>query len=332
MGLAPAVTVVPGQGSANRLKCLVTGSTGFVGRAVCRALGEAGHELICPVRGQAEAPGRGPAPMLDLARPLPASFSLSGVDVVVHAAGIAHQQAPAALHTAVNEQATIALAHRAARDGVDRFIFLSSVKAMGPGGGTAPRPETELCEPVGPYALSKRRAELALAQLAASSPLRIVSLRPALVYGPGVAGNLARLIAWVRRGLPMLPDAGARSMVSCADLAGLIAWLADCETQLLPVEGAVWNVTDGESYTTRRLMLAIADALDRPVPGLVVPAAGWRALGAGVDVLKRRPLGSTARALLAHELFDNAALCAATGWRPRERFEEAAPAIVRAAT
>lgn len=314
------------------MKCVVTGATGFVGSAVCEALLTAGHEVVCVVRSAERVPASMPHLVQDLSTPLSPALSLRGVDVVIHTAGIAHQQAPAARHVAVNERASIALARRAVRDGVGRFLFLSSVKAMGPGAGTMPRSEAELTEPTVAYASSKRRAEIALAQFARESGLQLVSLRPALVYGPGVGGNLASLIAWVKRGLPLAPEAGRRSMVSRDDLVRLIIHLLASDPTPLPEEGALWNVTDGEAYSTQRLMLAIADAMQHPASRRVLPAACWRFLGACADLRRGAPTGATAAALLDSDLYDGRAVCAATDWRPQQRFEDVAPAMVATAT
>lgn len=313
----------------SRLKCLVTGSTGFIGSALCEALTAAGHQVTRLVRRP--QPESGPCIVHDLREPLPDGLSLQSYDAILHTAGIAHQQAAAASHVAINEAATIALARRAARDGIRRFVFLSSVKAMGPPEDATRRREAQLSAPSGAYAASKRRAEIALAELAGSSPMQVVALRPSLVYGPGAGGNLATLVSWVRRGLPLVPDAGARSMVSRSDLVRLMAGLVSPDAPLLPAGGGIWNVTDGEAYSTRRLMLALAVAMQRPAPALALPEACWRLMGACVDLRRGVPLGSTAAALLVSELYDNSAVCAATGWRPRQRFEDVAPAIVRAA-
>ena len=313
------------------MKCVVTGATGFVGRALCEALLAAGHEVVCVVRAAGRVPPSVPHFVQDFCRPLSPALSLQGVDVVIHAAGIAHQQAPTARHVAVNERASIALAQRAVRDGVGRFIFLSSVKAMGPAEGTAPRSEEELTAPVVAYASSKRRAEVALAQVTRESGMQLVSLRPALVYGAGVGGNLASLIAWVKRGLPLAPEAGQRSMVSRDDLVRLISRLVASDAAPLPEAGAVWNVTDGEAYSTQRLMLAIAGAMQRPAPRPVLPAACWRVLGACADLRRGAFTGATAAALLGSDLYDGSAVCSATGWRPRQRFEDVAPAMVATA-
>lgn len=311
------------------MKCLVTGSTGFIGSAACRALMAAGHDVTRLVREPLS--GDAPAIIHDLGEPLPAALSLEGYDTVLHLAGIAHQRAPADRHAAVNEAASIALAQRAANDGVARFVFLSSVKAMGLSVTAEPRAESTVGQPATAYARSKRRAELALTRLAAESPMQLAILRPALVYGAGVGGNLATLASWVRRGLPLLPEAGARSMVSRDDLVRLLVVLASRDAAPLPAGGALWNVTDGEAYSTRRLMLAFAAAMQRPAPRMTLPLACWRLLAACADLRQGAAIGTTSTALLGTELYDGRAVCSATGWRARQRFEDVAPAIVHAA-
>ena len=198
-------------------------------------------------------------------------------------------------------------------------------------GAPVTRAETESEAPNGAYAVSKRRAEMAMMQLAGESALEVVVLRPALVYGAGVGGNLATLVSWVHRGLPMVPEVGARSMVSRDDLVRLLVALAGTTVHGLPPGGALWNVTDDEAYSTRRLMLALSAAMRRPVSRLVMPATGWRLLGACADLQRRAPIGTTASALLDDERYDSRAVGAATGWQPRQCFEDVAPAIVRAA-
>ncbi|MFN2289372.1 MAG: NAD-dependent epimerase/dehydratase family protein [Chromatocurvus sp.] len=313
------------------MKCLVTGPTGFIGRALCQALTAAGHDVTGLLRRADPSPACMPHLSHDLREALPDTLSLRGFDAVFHVAGVAHRRAPAACHSAVNERASIALAQRAARDGVRRFVFLSSVKAMGCTGAPVARAETESEAPIGAYAVSKRRAEMALVQLAGESALEVVVLRPALVYGAGVGGNLAALVSWVRRGLPMVPEVGARSMVSRDDLVRLLVALAGTTVHGLPPDGAVWNVTDDQAYSTHRLMLALSSAMRRPVSRLVMPVSGWRILGACADLQRRAPIGTTASALLGDELYDSRAVGAATGWQPRQCFEDVAPAIVRAA-
>jgi nucleoside-diphosphate-sugar epimerase len=91
-----------------------------------------------------------------------------------------------------------------------------------------------------------------------------------------------------------------------------------------------WNVTDGDRYTTRRLCEALARAQGRSLAGPVLPAWAWRAAAAARDLLRGERPGQTAAALLGWDCYRNDAVCAATGWVPRQRFEDVAPALVAA--
>ncbi|QIB64665.1 NAD-dependent epimerase/dehydratase family protein [Kineobactrum salinum] len=296
------------------MKALVTGATGFIGRELCRQL-TLREDTVLPLscRGEPLADGRATT-AVDLRQALPEPSLLSGVDVVYHLAGIAHQRAAPAAYTELNERATLALAAAAEAAGVSCFVFLSSVKAMGAGSGSAPRAEQDAVPPEDPYGRSKWEAECGLRRRFARSAMRVVILRPALVYGPEPKGNL-RLLLWAARlGLPGPPIAGGRSMVGVADLAALMSCLPE------QVDAGVhsWIVTDGQSYTTAQLYQLLRAALGRPGPGRQAPLWCWRLLARILDGVSRQPAGSSFDKLFATELYCNAALLAATRWRPQQ--------------
>ena len=325
---APAPFLLPGPvpgaapqppGDEARVECLVTGATGFVGSALCEALAAQGHTV--------QRAGRDAAleVTLDLAAGA-APVVPPGIDVVFHLAGLAHRSAPAARHEQVNHRGTAALARAAAAAGVPHFLFLSSVKALGPAPGPASRGESDGCPPRDGYGRAKAAAERELEAIAAGSAMAVTVLRPALVYGPGARGNLDLLCRWVAAGRPAPPAVGARSLVSRDDLVQLLLTVA---TQ--PAAGyRCWNVTDGERYTARRLCAALARAQGRALAGPALPAWAWRAAAAVRDVLRGERPGQTAAALLGWDCYRNDAVRAATGWVPRQRFEDVAPALVAA--
>ena len=308
------------------MKCLVSGATGFIGRRLCRQLLARGDQLIALSKsGSALADGT-PTLALDLAVADPDSQVLQGVDVVFHLAGIAHQHAPAAAYNELNYQATLRLARLAAAAGVSRFVFLSSVKAMGPAAGAVVRGEPDCIEPQDAYGLSKRRAEIALGEEFAGSRMSVFILRPALVYGGEAKGNLPLLARAVRLGLPRPPAGGGRSMVDLQDLVELL-----CQVSTLSIEGVhSWIVCDGQAYTTRQMCDELRRAGGKGVGLSWLPRWGWRLAAALLDAVSARSGESTYSKLFGYELYSNAAVLAATGWRPRRTLADSIPELAAA--
>ena len=198
------------------MSVLVTGATGFVGRAVVTAFARDGRAVRAAVRRPprpAFAAGIEVAQHPDLLRSFDWAPLLDGVDQVVHLAGIAHTGGGAPdLYDRVNRRATAELAAAAARSGVRHFVFVSSVRAQ-----TGPSADHALTErdepaPTDAYGRSKLAAEGAVR--ASGVPFTI--LRPALFYGPGVKGNFALLLraALSRWPLPLRNFVNRRSLVS----------------------------------------------------------------------------------------------------------------------
>ena len=157
---------------------LVTGASGFIGRATCATFAKRGWQVHAGVRAESNLEGARP-----VRGSLEQGWPLDGTDVVVHLAGIAHQihaQNAEAVYQAMNCQATESLARAAMQAGVRRFVFMSSIKVNGERtppdrpfrAGDVPQPEDR-------YARSKRDAERALAGL--GGKMEIVIVRPPLV-------------------------------------------------------------------------------------------------------------------------------------------------------
>ena len=280
--------------------------------------------MIALSRSGAALPGGAPTLALDLVHAMPGADVLQGVDVVFHLAGIAHQQAPEAAYAALNENATLKLARQCSAAGVARFVFLSSVKAMGAATGSAERTEQECTLPTDPYGLSKWRAEQALRAEFTADPMAVVILRPALVYGDSAKGNLALLAKGVEAGLPRPPPLGARSMVAVDDLVDLLCIVAREPVQAIQT----WIVTDGQHYSTRRVYDQLRAATGRGVAAAWLPTVGWRLAAAVLDCRPGMARGATFYKLFATELYSNRAVLEATSWRPRLRLEDMAGAIM----
>jgi nucleoside-diphosphate-sugar epimerase len=264
---------------------LVTGVSGFIGRELARQLTARGWRTIGLSRR-----GRGNDVRIgDLARPESLSGVCAGADTVFHLAGVAHavdEGAPEvdAQHQAVTLEGTRALLADAVAQGVRRFVFVSSVKAMGEGGANV-LDESAATEPQSAYGRAKLEAERLVLAAGREHGLHAAVLRLPLVYGPGNKGNIPRMIAAIDRGrFPSLPETGnRRSMVHVDDVVQALLLAADNPA----ANGQVFIVTDGRAYSTRELYEAICRALGRPVPGWSVPAWLLRFGARAGDVLQR---------------------------------------------
>jgi nucleoside-diphosphate-sugar epimerase len=232
---------------------LVTGATGFIGRALCA-------EKDFDAR-----PG-------DLRR-TGWQRELAGVEAVIHLAGVAHTRASDAVYEEVNVRATQRLALAALEAGVRRLVYVSSIKVNGEAtppdrpfrAGDPPAPQDE-------YGRSKWRAEQALGEL---KGFEVVVVRPPLVYGPGVRANFRRLLQLVESGLP-LPFASIRNRRSLVFLGNLTALLRRC-AEHPAAAGRTFLAADGEDLSTPELVRRMGKALGRaprllPFPPFLLPA------------------------------------------------------------
>lgn len=256
--------------------------------------------------------------------------------IVLHLGGYAHAASKASAaeierHRRINLEGTQTLFRSAAHAGVRRFVFVSSVKAGGEDAHECLN-EHSARAPDDPYGRIKRETEEWLLEHGARTGVEVCVLRPALVYGPGVKGNLAAMLRAIDRGrFPPVPEThNIRSMVGVQDVvAALLAAAARPEAA-----GQVCILTDGEAYSTRRIYTAMAAALGRPVPAWTLPATLLRGLGRAGDLgefLLRRslPFNST----LAARLLDSACYRSVQaervlGFMPRYRLEDVLPEMV----
>lgn len=302
-------------------RVLLTGATGFVGRAILPRLIAQGCEVRAVSRHPMPPQAGLDAVQLDLATASDAALAaiVQDIDAVIHAAGYAHamKDADAGEHARVNHAATQRLALALAQNGRKqaRFVFLSSIKArLGEARGVI-IDESMFVQPLDPYGRAKQAAEEAIR---AALPDRHVILQPVLVCDEGAKGNLASLLKLAALPLP-LPFASLtakRSLISREDLADLASFAA--------LEGAYAGQTliaaDPEPTDLAAIIRLMRQGMGRK-PGLFPfpPAPLFSALrlcGRG-EIVER----------LSQPVLVRPAALLAQGWRPRVPVVEALAAM-----
>lgn len=292
---------------------LVTGASGFVGRALCQRLLAGGYGLVAASRAGTDYPNARNMRM-ELVDPKSFSDVLEGVDVVIHLAARAHQVDDKAANPLlefrkINRDATVELARAAALAGARRFVYVSSIGVNGnesaPG---KPFTESDKPRPHDLYAISKHEAELALTELGSILDMEIVIVRPPLVYGAGAPGNFARLLKLVKAGLP-LPLGRIRNLRSFIYVENLADVLVLCAIHP-EAANRTFVVSDGEDLSTADLIREIASILKKTVYILPVPVGILR------NVLKLMGKVAVFDKLSSTLQVDSSSVRSRLGWRP----------------
>lgn len=305
------------------MRIVVTGASGFVGRRIVARLVAAGHDVVGAARQPGDFPGARHRAAPDLGPVADWSPVVAGADVVVHAAARVHvmrerERDPLAAFRHANVEGTRLLGHAAVQAGVRRFLFISSIKVNGE--HTDDRPPftpDDKPAPIDPYGISKHEAEIALAAIGDAGGMEIAAIRPVLVHGVGVKGNMAGLARLAARGWPLLfLPLGAvmnrRSLVHVDNLADMVA-VAAAHPGPLP---SVMLIRDDESPSTAELLQRLARAAGREarLPRLPLPWLHAAARVIGREAIAERLLGSL-------EVADDATRTA-LGWNPPVTFND----------
>jgi nucleoside-diphosphate-sugar epimerase len=278
-------------------KLVITGASGFVGKALAsklqchgeRVLGicRSGEDLCFPVTKLASFGDTGALRKL-----------LHDAEVVVHCAARVHVMQdkaadPLAAFREVNRDLTLELARLAAASGVKRFVFLSSVTVNGKStSSNSPFRSDDNTFPDGPSGISKLEAERGLQRISLETGLEVVIIRPPLVYGPGMKGNFASISKLVKKGLPLPLGAiyNKRSLVGLDNLIDLIITCIDHPA----ATNQVFLVSDGDDLSTTELFRSVAEAMGKSSRLIPVPAS-WLQFCAthfGKKAVAQRLLGS----------------------------------------
>ncbi|WP_321919171.1 UDP-glucose 4-epimerase family protein [Paraburkholderia tropica] len=264
----------------------VTGASGFVGRALAERIVADGDEACCAVR-------TGAVDQIASARYFEVGDDFSKlqdvwpddrpIDCVVHLAARVHvmderADDPLAAFRRTNVTGALRVAEVAARAGVRRFVFVSSIKAVAEDDDGTPLRETDVPRPVDPYGISKLEAERALLDFGAAHGMEVVIVRPPLVYGPGVRANFLALMGALARGVP-LPLGAVRARRSLVYLDNLVDALVQCAKHP-EAAGQTFHVSDGVDLGVGELARTLARHLHAPNRLVPVPVALLRAAGA----------------------------------------------------
>jgi len=223
---------------------------------------------------------------VDYQNPVLLESALSGVDFVVHLAGIAHKKLPMSDSGTLLYDANVAclksICEASLNQGVRKIIYLSSIGVLGSSTNGLPFDDFSTVNPHNQYAKSKREAELLLADYATTHSLDYVILRPPLVYGKNCPGNLAKLIQFIKVSpiVPLGRLCNQRSFIYVDNLLDAIVAAAFSSEAL----NCSFVLSDSLDLSLRSVILALFDGLDKSTSRLVdcdpsLLAASSRLLG-----------------------------------------------------
>lgn len=246
---------------------------------------------------------------------------MQDVDAVVHLAARVHvmretSNDPLTLFREANVEAALNLARHAARSGVKRFVFISSVKVNGE--RTSPdKPFTaeDTPNPLDPYALSKFEAEQGLLALGQETGMEIVVIRPPLIYGSGVRGNFKLLVKWAALGAPSLFSKikNKRSFIHVSNLTDLIVTALSHEN----ATNRIFLASDGHDISTHDLLTLMMTLQGRRPRSIAIPSIFF-------EFAAKVPRMQNATARLTENLqVDFTATTSELGWTPKIKIADA---------
>jgi len=304
------------------MRILVTGASGFVGRAVVENLAAQGHRVRAAMRQPADIFSRAVevVAVSDLSRPLEWRPLLSDIDTVVHLAGIAHTPSGVSdeLYDRVNRGATAALAAAAARNRIQRLGCVSSIRAQAGPAADHALTEADSPHPIDAYGRSKLAAEHAIR----TAELPYTILRPALIYGPGVKGNLAALIRLAQSPWP-LPLGALRNRRSLLARGNLVAAI-HLALATPAMQNETYVVADPTALTMAEIVAALREGFNRSPRLLPVPPA---LLALAFKAMGREHQWDR----IAGNCVVDAAKLLAVGWRPMTDTRAGLTAMAQAA-
>ena len=288
-------------------RILVTGASGFVGRPLVTALLSAGYAVRAAARRHVVFPDLVEAVIIpDLKSPIDWAPILQGVNIVIHLAGPAHRKIPESAYSEfdqVNWIATQRLADAAKAAGIERFVYISSVRAQIGAAATQAVREQDEPRPTNPYGRSKLAAEQAIR--AAGLPFTI--FRPVVIYGPNPKGNIQTVVRLARSSvpLPVKNFTSRRSLLAVENLISAIIFALNKPATI----GETYLVADTRPMTLGEILTMLRKMQGRSMSAIYIPQSIVRLL---LMMCGRMDIWSR----LSGNLVVDTSKLEAAGWRP----------------
>jgi nucleoside-diphosphate-sugar epimerase len=304
------------------MRVLVTGASGFVGRALTRALANAGIKVRAAARNVSAIPSSAnieAATLPDLSRPVDWRPLLRNIDAVVHLAGIAHvsEEIADAQYDRANRLATKELALAAAMTpDIRRLIFVSSIRAQS--GPTSDHTLTENDPPMPTDAYG--RSKLAAETFVRGYGVPATVLRPVVIYGEEARANIAQLIKIA--GLPFPLPFGAfdnqRSLLALDNMISAIRFVLDTPS----TAGETYLVSDPSPVSLADMIAILRRGRGR-APNLISVPPEW--IGAALRAAGKNDIWER----IGSSLIADSAKLRAAGWQPPTDTPRALVGLVR---
>jgi UDP-glucose 4-epimerase len=270
---------------------LITGATGFIGSVLTKELESIGYKIRIVSRNNHKDYD---TVICNLGAEKVPESAFDSVDLVFHLAGYTHDinnnSNRDAIYQELNVNATVDLMKAAVKQKVSKFIFVSSVKAGGITNHSANMNEDNQLAPSDIYGKTKREAEVLILKMGKEYGIEVSIVRPALVYGVDMKGNLAFMFNGVKNGwFPPLPEThNMRSMISVIDLVKAIILVSKNKK----TDQNIYIATDGNQYSSRDIFKAICIINGKKVPNWALPQIIFIMLARVGDIFKFLPFNS----------------------------------------
>jgi nucleoside-diphosphate-sugar epimerase len=311
-------------------KILITGASGFIGQSLIKSLLNLKKSIRGTVRSKNQFFSNTEVEYIiveNIDGQTNWKEGLKNIDCIIHCAGRAHilrgkEKNEQKIYQSINVDGSKKLAEQAAKIGVRRLIFLSSIGVNGLSTNNLNFfSNMDMPMPIGNYAFSKYEAEKELMKIAKKTKLEVVIIRPPLVYGKLAPGNIKRIIKIINLGIP-LPFGKIKNSRSFIGIDNLIDLLIRCIDHP-EASGKIFLASDGEDLSTPELIKLIASSMGRKANLFPFPIFMLKLLG---SVFGRR---EEVNRLIGSLRIDNSYTKETLNWIPPINVEEGIKRMVQ---